>query len=122
MNSKLTACAVAIVFAAAATSCATAPAAKSTTQAAAPAVTPASAPVTKPAPKYSTSDTPIGELLDNPKARAVLEQNIPGLTTSPQIDMARGMTLRGIQPYATDTITDTVLAKVDAAFAALDAQ
>jgi para-nitrobenzyl esterase len=121
MNSTLTAYALTIVFATFAVGCATAPDTKPTQKSAAPPATTASAPVTQSAWKYTTSDTPIGELLDDPKARAVLEQNIPGLTTSSQIDMARGMTLKGIQPYAVDTITDAVLANIDAAFAALDA-
>ena len=112
MNVKSTASALMISFAVAAAACATAPASAPARAAVAPA--PAA-----PASKYSTSETPIGELLDNPKTRAVLDQNIPGFTSAPQIDMARAMTLKGIQPYATDTLTDEVLAKVDAAFAAL---
>ena len=119
MNSKLTALSVTIVCIAGAVGCATAPPAAPSKAAVAQAATSAAPAPAAPAAKYSTSSTPIGELLDNPKTRAVLEQNLPGLVSSPQIGMARGMTLKGIQQYATDTITDDVLAKVDAGFAAL---
>jgi len=67
----------------------------------------------------TTADTPIGDLLDNPASKAVLEKNLPELVKSDQIDMARGMTLRAIQAYAPDDITDAKLAAVDADLAAL---
>ena len=40
-----------------------------------------------------TLDTTLGELLDNPQAKGVLEQYMPGLSTNPMVGMARGMTL-----------------------------
>lgn len=67
-----------------------------------------------PAAGYSVEDTPIGDLLDDPRARAILDKYIPGFSTGDQIDMARGMTLRGVQPYAPDAMTDDVLAKIQA--------
>lgn len=73
----------------------------------------------KPAPKYTTTDTDIGTLLDNPETKAIIEKNIPGMTTNPQIDMARGMTLRGIQAYAADQVTDARLAAIDTEFSKL---
>ncbi|WDF74338.1 hypothetical protein [Novosphingobium sp. KACC 22771] len=69
------------------------------------------------APKYSTADTDIGTLLDNPVTKAIIEKNIPGMTTNPQIDMARGMTLRAIQAYAAEEVTDARLAAIDAELA-----
>jgi len=63
---------------------------------------------------YSVDNTPIGDLLDDPNARAVLDTYMPGFSSNDQIDLARGMTLRAIQPYAQDTMTDDVLAKIDA--------
>lgn len=80
---------------------------------------PAAAPAQAPAAKYSSGETEIGTLLDDPAARAILNRHLPGLADSEQIGMARGMTLKAIQPYATDTITDDILAKVDADFAKL---
>lgn len=68
---------------------------------------------------YTTSDTEIGTLLDDPAAKAVLDKNFPGLSSGEQIDMARGMTLKTIQQYAPDMITDARLAATDAEFAKL---
>ena len=63
---------------------------------------------------YSTTSTEIGTLLDDPAAKAVIEKHIPGMTTNEQVDMARGMTLKDIQQYSPDAITDKVLADTDA--------
>ena len=68
---------------------------------------------------YSTTSTEIGTLLDDPAAKAVIEKHIPGMTTNEQVDMARGMTLKDIQQYSPDAITDKVLADTDAELAKL---
>jgi para-nitrobenzyl esterase len=80
---------------------------------------PAATPAPKVVAKYTTTDTEIGTLLDGPAAKAILEKHIPGMTTNDQVDMARGMTLKAIQPYSPDAITDAVLAAIDADFAKL---
>ena len=61
---------------------------------------------------YSVEDTDIGTLLDDPAAKAVLDKHIPGFSTKDQIDMARSMTLKGIQQYAPDMITDKLLSDI----------
>jgi para-nitrobenzyl esterase len=71
---------------------------------------------------YTTAGTEIGKLLDDPAARAVLDKDVPGLTGNGQIEMARGMTLRAIQPFVPDTLTDAVLSQVDADLAKLRAR
>ena len=71
--------------------------------------------------RYSTADTTIGTLLDDPAARAVLQRNLPELVASDQVAMARGMTLRAVQSFAPETITDAKLAMVDRELAALPA-
>ena len=71
------------------------------------------------APVYTTVDTDIGTLLDDPAAKAILDKHLPGFTTNPQIDMARSMTLKSVQQYASDKLTDEALAKVDADLAKL---
>ncbi len=90
----------------------------------APTGTQTLAPTRAPAPAsadvMTSADTPIGELLDNPQSRAVLAKDLPTLLKSDQIDMARGMTLRAIQNYAPDDITDAKLATMDADLAALN--
>lgn len=71
------------------------------------------------APALSTTDTTIGDLLDNPPAKAVLAKHIPAMIENSQIDMARSMTLKQIQGFAGDALTDEVLAKIDVDLAAL---
>ena len=74
---------------------------------------------TKAEPTYSTAETELGELLDNPVTRAIIEKIIPGFTNDDQIDMARSMTLKDIQAYAPEDVTDAKLAAIDAEFAKL---
>jgi len=99
---------------AAALAAVTLPAAAGATE---PAKTAAQAPAAKQA--YTTADTDIGTLLDDPAAKAIVEKYIPGLTTNPQVDMARAMTLKAVQAYAPDEVTDERLAKIDADLAKL---
>jgi hypothetical protein len=77
------------------------------------------APAAAPASKFSTAGTTIGELIDNPATKAVLEKHLAALVGNPQIEMARGMTLKQVQGFAGDQLSDEVLAKVDADLAAI---
>lgn len=79
--------------------------------------TPALAPA-----KYDVESTTIGELLEDPVAKAVLEKHIKEIVDNPQIDGARGMTLKAVQPYAADLITDEKLAAIQAGLQALPAK
>lgn len=73
-----------------------------------------------PAPAlYSIASTDIGTLLDNAAAKAIIDKYAPQFTANSQIEMARSMTLRQIQSYASDILTDEVLAKIDADLAKL---
>ena len=76
------------------------------------------APATAAAPaapvKFSITETSIGTLLDNPETKAVLVKQVPALVTNPQIDMARGMTLKQVQMYAGDALNDAKLAEIQA--------
>jgi para-nitrobenzyl esterase len=91
--------------------------AQAQTAAPAPTATPAAN-----AAHYSTSSTEIGALLDDPAAKALLDKYIPGMTGNPQVDMARAMTLKDIQQYSPDLITDKVLTDLDAEFAKIPAK
>jgi para-nitrobenzyl esterase len=71
---------------------------------------------------YTTAETTLGTLLDDPSAKAVLEKAMPGISTNPQIDMARSMTLKMIQQFAPDQFTDTKLAEIDAGLTQLPAK
>ena len=73
---------------------------------------PAAAPAV-PAAKYSTVGTDIGTLVDNTATKAVLDRVLPGFTDNPQMDMARSMTMRQIQQFAADKLTDEVLTRID---------
>jgi hypothetical protein len=83
---------------------------------------PAQASVPAASQHYTTGETEIGTLLDDPAAKALLDKHIPGMTTNEQIDMARAMTLKDIQQYSPDQITDAVLAALDADFAKIPAK
>lgn len=43
-----------------------------------------------------TLDSTLGSLLDNPKAKAILDKYLPGASTNPMIAMAKGMSLKMI--------------------------
>lgn len=93
------------------------PAASHATETPAPAASAAPAALAA----LTTEVTPLGDLLDSAPAKAVLEVHIPKMLANPQIEMARGMTLKQLQTYAGDELTDAVLAKIDADLAKLPA-
>ena len=70
---------------------------------------------------YSTAETTLGVLLEDPAAKAIIDKHIPGLTDNPSISMAAGMTLKALQAMAGDKVTDEMLAAVDADFKAMQA-
>ena len=76
-----------------------------------PAAAPAAA---APAAKLTVADTDLGSLLDNPGSKAVLDKYIHDMISNPQIDMARSMTLKQLQQYAGDSLTDAKLAMIQA--------
>mgnify|MGYP000607375251 CR=1 FL=1 len=63
---------------------------------------------------YSTSETSIGTLLDDPAAAEIIEKHMPGITANDQISMARSLTLVALQGFAPDMVTDEALKKIDA--------
>ncbi|MEO5587919.1 MAG: hypothetical protein ABIQ81_09555 [Novosphingobium sp.] len=85
-------------------------------QPAAPAAAPAASAT---AAKYTTADTDLGTLLDDPAAKAILVKHLPALVANPQLEQGRSMTLKQLQAYAGDTVTDEVLVKIDADLAKL---
>ena len=75
-----------------------------------------------PAAAFSSAETDIGTLIDNPDTKAVLDKHMPGFSDNPQIAMARAMTLKQIQGFASDQITDEKLAAIDADLAKIAAK
>ncbi len=43
-----------------------------------------------------TMDSTLGELLNDPRAKAVLDKYLPGVSTNPMIGMAKGISLKMI--------------------------
>lgn len=69
---------------------------------------------------YSTAETPVGALLDDPRSRAVLEAHVPAeMFDIPQVVMVRGLTLRQLQGMAPSLLTNEVLDAIDAGLASL---
>ncbi len=62
---------------------------------------------------YTSITTPLGKMLDDPAAKAVLERQIPDVIKSEQIGMARGVTLEALQSYV-PALTDAKLKAIDA--------
>ncbi len=67
-----------------------------------------------------TLDTTLGTLLDDPQAKAVLDQYLPGVSSNPMVAMGRGMTLRMILslPIAaqfglTEEMANQILAEIN---------
>lgn len=64
-----------------------------------------------------TVDSTVGELLDNPASRAVLERIVPVIAKSPQIAAARDLPLRALAKYAPSILTDDALTAIGQALA-----
>jgi hypothetical protein len=43
-----------------------------------------------------TLDTTLGTILDDPKAKAVLDQYVPGISSNPMVAMVKGLTLNAL--------------------------
>jgi para-nitrobenzyl esterase len=69
--------------------------------------------------RYNSLTTPLGALLDDPAARAVLDRHIPDVVGGPQINMARGLTLAALQSYLPQQLTEAKLNQIDTELAAL---
>lgn len=63
---------------------------------------------------FSVVVNTIGQLLENPETKAVLEQHIPQLVTSDRIDMMSGSTLVQMQSYAAQLLTSEKLKAIQA--------
>lgn len=64
------------------------------------------------AAKFSL-DTPIETLLADGKAKAVLDTDVPGLSSHPALDQFKAMSLRAVQPFSNGALTDEMLKKVE---------
>ncbi len=80
---------------------------------------PAPAPAAPAASQALSVDTPIETLVAAPSAKAVLDADVPGLTTHPAFDKFKHESLRSVAPKFGGAITDKDVAKVQADLAAL---
>ncbi len=67
---------------------------------------------------YSTQ-TSLGDLLDNEQTKAILEKHMPGIASHPQIAMGRGFPLGMVANFSGGMITDDMVKAVEADLAAL---
>ena len=54
-------------------------------------------------------DSTLGDILGDEKAKAVLEKHMPGISTHPQLAMAKGMTLKQIAAMSQGQIGQALL-------------
>ena len=66
-----------------------------------------------------TVDTPIETIAADPAGKAVLDKDMPGLTSHEAYDSFKSMSLKAVQPMSNGAISDAALAKVQADLAAV---
>ncbi len=85
-----------------------------------PAPSPSSAPAASAAASGAlTLDTPIEDIVANPAGKAVLDKDLPGLTTHPAYDQFKSMSLKEVEPMSQGAITEAMLTKAGADLAVL---
>lgn len=75
-----------------------------------------------PAAGFSVETTDLGTLLGNEATKAILMKHLPDLVGNDQIQMASALTLKQLQGFASDAVTDAKLAAVQADFDKLTAK
>lgn len=76
------------------------------------------APAAVEAPAMLTIDSPIEALVADPKAKAVVDANFPGMTAHPAYEQFKGMTLKQLQPLSQGVISEEAVKKAEAELAA----
>lgn len=64
-------------------------------------------------------ESKVGELLDNPATKAVLDKHLPELATNPQVAMARNFSLKMVAGFSGGKITPEILEAVNTDLAAI---
>lgn len=64
----------------------------------------------EPAASPFSLDTPIADLIADPRAKAVLDKNLPGLSADANLDKFRLLSLRKFQPLTGGQLTEELLA------------
>ena len=61
-----------------------------------------------------SSDSKMGEILNNEKGKAILEKHMPGVSTDPRMTMGKGMTLKQIATFIPGQLSAALLQVIDA--------
>lgn len=69
------------------------------------------------APKFSTKTSTIGQILDNPEAKAAFTKVMPEVAAAPQLEQAREMTIDAVKSMAPDYFPDDKVKALDAELA-----
>ena len=69
--------------------------------------------------KFSANST-MAVLLDTPETRAVLMRHVPGVVKSPQISLARGLSLKQLAGFSKAGISPQTLSAIDADLAKIN--
>lgn len=85
----------------------------------APAPVPTAAAAAPAAGAKFTLDTPLAELVANPAAKAVIDKDLPGLTTLDSFESFKGASLNQVAPFSDGKLTPEMLAKVATDLAAI---
>lgn len=72
----------------------------------------ATTPIPAANPKASVESTTIGDLIDNAKTKAVLQQDMPELLSYDGLDQIKGMTMRDISKYPQANLDQARLQKI----------
>lgn len=64
-------------------------------------------------------DTKLGELLETPATKEILEKHLPGIADHPKIGMGKGFSLKMVAGFSGGLITAEALEKINAELKAL---
>jgi hypothetical protein len=69
--------------------------------------------------KFDLNTTTLGQLLDDPEARGIIDELVPELPTHPMVGMAKGMPVNTVLTFAGGQVDPDVLTELKARIAAL---
>jgi len=87
---------------------------------AAPVAPVAAATPAAPAAGGYSLDTPIADLIAEPRAKAILDRDVPGMSDDPNLPKFQSLSLRKLAPLSGGQMTPALLAKVAADLAAIE--
>lgn len=70
--------------------------------------------------KYSLDTITVGEVLDTPELRALVEERVPEVLEHPLLEVGRSFIFNDAIPYIEDLVTEEQLAEFKAAVEALE--